>query len=82
MPGDRMSVPVVVRAAGPKFETDTAEHLLRRIYLPDHLYLDGRGDAVRIAVVEREEAGAFSVSLPRVASSGMFSSFRLRQCRW
>lgn len=35
MPGDRMSVPVVVRAAGPKFETDTAEHLLRRIYLPD-----------------------------------------------
>ena len=84
MPGDRMSVPVVVRAAGPKFETDTAEHLLRHIYLPDgvHLSLDGRGDAVRIAVVEREEAGAFSVSLPRVASSGMFSSFRLRQCRW
>lgn len=34
MPGDRMSVPVVVRAAGPKFETDTAEHLLRRICLP------------------------------------------------
>ena len=25
MPGDRMSVPVVVRAAGPKFETDEAD---------------------------------------------------------
>ena len=35
MPGDRIPVPVVVTAAGPKVETDAAEHLLRRIYFPD-----------------------------------------------
>ena len=73
MPGDRMSVPVVVRAAGPKFETDTAEHLLRRICLPDGVpYLDGRGDAVRIAVAERGGLRVF-----RIAAAGSIVRYAL-----
>ena len=74
MPGDRMSVPVVVRAAGPKFETDTAEHLLavsvfRTAY---RLYLDGRGDAVRIAVAERGGRRVF-----RIAAAGSIVRYAL-----